>query len=158
MFLYYSINMHNARLGPLVLLLPKFKLFCFPIFRFWAYLMKLISETRKIKVQSKKIRTWIIGCFLVEYKPSLFVCVMVSVLVMRAENRGLSIRSGLSSTSRKPPTSHQSLTNLLKLDPSWSWSYGCWICYYLCNQYLSPLKLWVGIPLMAHKLLTTGFI
>ena len=25
--------------------------------------------------------------------------------------------------------------------PSWSWSYGSWIYIYLCNQYLSPLKL-----------------
>ena len=28
-----------------------------------------------------------------------------------------------------------------------SWSYGSWIYKYLCNQYLSPLKLWVRIPL-----------
>jgi len=27
--------------------------------------------------------------------------------------------------------------------PSWLWSYGSWIYNYLCNQYLSPLKLWV---------------
>jgi hypothetical protein len=30
---------------------------------------------------------------------------------------------------------------------SWSWSYCCWIYNYLCNQCLSPLKLWVGISL-----------
>ena len=30
---------------------------------------------------------------------------------------------------------------------SWSWSYGSWIYIYLCNQCLSPLKLWVWIPL-----------
>ena len=29
---------------------------------------------------------------------------------------------------------------------SWSWSYGNWIYNYLCNQYLSPLKLWVRTP------------
>ena len=29
----------------------------------------------------------------------------------------------------------------------WLWSHGSWICNYLCNQYLSPLKLWVRIPL-----------
>ena len=29
----------------------------------------------------------------------------------------------------------------------WSWSYGSWISYYLCNQCLSLLKLWVRIPL-----------
>jgi hypothetical protein len=29
---------------------------------------------------------------------------------------------------------------------SWSWSYGSWIYNYLCNQSLSPLKLWVRIP------------
>jgi hypothetical protein len=29
-----------------------------------------------------------------------------------------------------------------------SWSYGSWIYNYLCNQCLSPLTLWVRIPLM----------
>jgi len=28
-----------------------------------------------------------------------------------------------------------------------SWSYISWIYYYLCNQYQSPLTLWVRIPL-----------
>jgi len=27
--------------------------------------------------------------------------------------------------------------------PSWSWSHGSWIYNYLCNQFLSTLKLWV---------------
>jgi len=31
-----------------------------------------------------------------------------------------------------------------------SCSYGSLICYYLCNQYLSPLKLWVRTPFMAR--------
>ena len=31
--------------------------------------------------------------------------------------------------------------------PSWTWSSGSWIYDYLCNLCLSPLKLWVGIPL-----------
>ena len=31
-----------------------------------------------------------------------------------------------------------------------SWSYGSWIYNYLCNQCLSPLKLWVRIPFMAR--------
>ena len=30
--------------------------------------------------------------------------------------------------------------------PSWSWSYGSWIYSYLCNQWLSPLTLWVWTP------------
>ena len=30
---------------------------------------------------------------------------------------------------------------------SWGWSYCNWIYNYLCNQCLSPLKLWVQIPL-----------
>ena len=30
------------------------------------------------------------------------------------------------------------------------WSYGSWIYNYLCNRWLSPLKLWVRIPLMAE--------
>ena len=33
---------------------------------------------------------------------------------------------------------------------SWSWSYGNWIYNCLCNQCLSPLKLWVRIPRMAR--------
>jgi hypothetical protein len=31
---------------------------------------------------------------------------------------------------------------------SWSWSYGSWIDNYLCNQCLSPLKLWVRTSFM----------
>jgi hypothetical protein len=30
------------------------------------------------------------------------------------------------------------------------WSYGSWIYNYLCNQCLSPLKLWVRTPLMVR--------
>ena len=33
---------------------------------------------------------------------------------------------------------------------SWPWSYGCWIYNYLCNQCLSPLMLWVRIPMRAR--------
>ena len=29
----------------------------------------------------------------------------------------------------------------------WPWSYGSWIYNYLCNQCLSPLMLWLQIPL-----------
>jgi len=32
---------------------------------------------------------------------------------------------------------------------SWLWSYGIWINS-LCNQCLSPLKLWVRTPFMAR--------
>ena len=42
------------------------------------------------------------------------------------------------------------------LGPSWwSWSYGSWIYNYLCNQCLSPLMLWVQIPLRRGVLNTT---
>jgi len=34
--------------------------------------------------------------------------------------------------------------------PQWSWSYGSWIYNYLCNQCLSPLKVWVQTPFMAR--------
>jgi hypothetical protein len=33
--------------------------------------------------------------------------------------------------------------------PSWSWSYSSWTYNYLCNQYLSPLMLWVRILIRA---------
>ena len=36
------------------------------------------------------------------------------------------------------------------LGPSWSWSYGSWIYNYLCNQWLSPLMLWVRISIWAR--------
>jgi len=34
--------------------------------------------------------------------------------------------------------------------PSWPWSYGSWIYNYLCNRRLSPLMVWVRIPLRAR--------
>jgi hypothetical protein len=37
------------------------------------------------------------------------------------------------------------------MGPSWSWSYGSWIYSYLCNQCMSPLKLWARIPLMVRS-------
>ena len=39
--------------------------------------------------------------------------------------------------------------------PCWSWSYGSWIYDYLCYQYLSPLMLWVQIPLRRDVFDTT---
>jgi hypothetical protein len=38
---------------------------------------------------------------------------------------------------------------------SWSLSYGSWMYNYLCNQCLSPLTLWVRIPLRRGVLDTT---
>ena len=34
--------------------------------------------------------------------------------------------------------------------PLWSWSCVSWIDNYLCNQWVSALKLWVQIPLMVR--------
>ena len=34
-------------------------------------------------------------------------------------------------------------------EPSWPWSHGSWIYDYLRNRYLSPLMLWVRLPLRA---------
>jgi hypothetical protein len=42
------------------------------------------------------------------------------------------------------------ILSLLSEGPSWSWSYGSWIYNYLCNQYLSPLMLWVRISIRAR--------
>jgi len=42
---------------------------------------------------------------------------------------------------------------LNKLGPSWSWLCGSWIYNYIvpiCNQYLSPLMLWVWISIRAR--------
>jgi hypothetical protein len=38
-----------------------------------------------------------------------------------------------------------------EIRPSWSWSYDSWINNYICNPYLSPLKLRIRIPFMAIK-------
>ena len=43
----------------------------------------------------------------------------------------------------------------LNSGPSWSLSFGSWIYNYLCNQCLSPLTLWVRIPLRRDWLDTT---
>ena len=37
-----------------------------------------------------------------------------------------------------------------------SWSYSSWIYNYLCNQYLSPLTLWIQIPLRRGVLYATS--
>ena len=37
------------------------------------------------------------------------------------------------------------------MGPSWPWSYGSWICNYLCNQCLLPLMLWVWILIRARR-------
>jgi hypothetical protein len=42
-------------------------------------------------------------------------------------------------------------THISKLGPSWPWSYGSWIYNYLCNRCLSPLMLWVRLPLRARS-------
>ena len=39
--------------------------------------------------------------------------------------------------------------------PSWPWSYGSWTYDSLCNKCLSPLKLWVRIPLRRRVCDTT---
>jgi hypothetical protein len=39
---------------------------------------------------------------------------------------------------------------LLYAKQQWPWSYGSWIYNYLCNQYLSPLILWIWISIMAR--------
>ena len=43
-----------------------------------------------------------------------------------------------------------SITICLMLFVGWSWSYGSWMYNYLCNQCVSPLKLWVRIPFMTR--------
>ena len=54
-------------------------------------------------------------------------------------------------TSQLPLT----VTREDKWGMSWSWSCGNWIYNYLCSQCLSPLRLWVKIPLMVRCTHTT---
>jgi len=37
-----------------------------------------------------------------------------------------------------------------RMRPRWSWPYGSWIYSCLCNQFLSPLNLWIRILFMAR--------
>jgi len=39
---------------------------------------------------------------------------------------------------------------LIERGPTWSWSHGSWTYNYLCKQCLSPVKLWVRIPLIVR--------
>jgi hypothetical protein len=48
---------------------------------------------------------------------------------------------------------HMQYNNTWRL--SWSWSYDSWIYNYLCNQCLSPPKMWFRIPLRRGVLNTT---
>jgi hypothetical protein len=41
------------------------------------------------------------------------------------------------------------------LGSSWSWLYGSWIYSYLCNQCISPLKLWIRTPTLCDKVYIT---
>ena len=50
------------------------------------------------------------------------------------------------------PLSFVFLAIVLSLSPSRSWPYGSWIYIYMSNQCLSPIKLWIRIPLMARLL------
>jgi len=45
---------------------------------------------------------------------------------------------------------NQYVLHTLLEGPSCSWSYDSWIYNYMCNQCLSPLKLWVRAPFMAR--------
>jgi hypothetical protein len=71
-------------------------------------------------------------------------------------NRDLSMHIRMNNSMLLTPTYFYSwmLSRKFK-EPSWSWSYGSWIYNYLSNQYLSPLTLWVRIPLRQGVLDTT---
>jgi len=43
-----------------------------------------------------------------------------------------------------------SIQHIVNMEWGPSWLYGSWIYNHLGNQYLSPLKLWVRILLMAR--------
>ena len=46
-------------------------------------------------------------------------------------------------------------SNIIKIEPSWLWSYGSWINNELCKQWLLLLTLWVRIPFRRGVLDTT---
>ena len=83
-----------------------------------------------------------------------------SVTVNQSKCRPKSFSSGTVYCSNKNPCicnllvrwSHCSIN---KEGPSWLWLYGSWFYNYLYNQCLSPLTLWVQIPLRWGVLDTT---
>jgi hypothetical protein len=52
--------------------------------------------------------------------------------------------------NKKKYRGHDNSLDFFYKGPSWPWSYGSWIYNYLCNQYLSPLMLWVRILIRAR--------
>ena len=60
--------------------------------------------------------------------------------------------------SRNPPCALNLIFSFLltlTIDNFFMWTCGSWIYNYLCNQYLSPLPLWVRTPLRRDVLDTT---
>ena len=75
---------------------------------------------------------------------------MYSYIVVYVESRGLWLASPHDIFFIVTNASHVLINNIMLCDIRWiregsslSWSYSCWIYNYICNQYLSPQKLWV---------------
>jgi hypothetical protein len=49
-------------------------------------------------------------------------------------------------------TSHKIYPSIGSKETLLSWSFGSWISHYKCNQYLSPLMLWVWILLVVSSI------
>jgi hypothetical protein len=105
------------------------KLFGFQTCRFWAYLMKVIPETRCAH------QVW---C-------QRFISIPI-ICLWSYHYEGCSRNEAVNyiSTFLFP-------TTILLSGPPLSWSYGSWIYNYLCNQCLQPLKLWVSMLFMAVR-------
>jgi hypothetical protein len=63
------------------------------------------------------------------------------------ENYHRPVTSHWQTLSHNVVSSTLRLSGIWSLGPLWSWSYDNWIYNYICNQCLSPLILWVWIPL-----------
>ena len=150
----------------------------FPIFRFWAYQMKVIAETRgghyiwylrfySDTTHSSSLIFLLARAFPLptnqnyckDFGSCVFYCSILSHLsyVKSSFNRCLRIplrtpryRNRLrGSQFFSPKGLSAGCAEPILFQTGPSWSYGSWIYNYLCNQCVSQLTLWVRISLMA---------
>ena len=122
-------------------------LFCFVLFNFDFYI--------SLNFSSNNILLLVFGLWY-EIWCVCFWC-LTSIWKIIQLYTGVSFTGGLKRNAhRKPHTVVFNVHCLFPTEwPSWPCSHGSWIYNYQCNPCISPLKLWVRIPLRRGVLNTT---
>jgi hypothetical protein len=115
----------------------------------------IFAGRRYIGMWWRPINRIILSCYSIRSINSVFICIWFFLLirVVREEKDNTSliyIHEDYCSSNMNLWRIHMYFVFLIIKKPSWSWSYGIWINNYQCNQYLSPFKLSVRIPLIAR--------